>query len=508
MAEKINKAGEAISRKFHKQMGYTVMGFILYMIAIFGTICPKGYVKFDLYKVYFMYAGVGILLVVTLFMSLQNLDGGKSAKKKFSLIDILFASTIVCWLIGCALSVDKTSAFMGDDFRRTGYLYMACMMVGAWIVFRYFVYHTVLGMVFSVWCILTNLLSILQYYGIDPFNWQYYRQALHLKSVFGNIDQNAAMCAVQLAVLFTIIMLEKNKVTMCLALVGVAFAVCGGFTDHSAGFFMAAFVVLTAIGIGVRNSELFRRLWYAFVAMYAGFLYQMMNYTHTRDYIYYNEQLTIFLFTHNWVKIGLAILLIVMGAMAFALKNVFDKYGKRISIAWFIFYGLIVLIGFAFIIYVSTHAAKYPEGTTLHSFVVTDARFGSGRGEIWQEGFKAFKEGSFTEKLFGIGFCNISRLKLCDATFAPNGERLADLHNAYLDMLLTCGILGVGTYFATLIALLVSAVKRLKEDGKAMLPLLVVGAYLGVSLINFNLIITTPMAWLALAIGHNKFKAE
>ncbi|MBO4461526.1 MAG: O-antigen ligase family protein, partial [Lachnospiraceae bacterium] len=147
-------------------------------------------------------------------------------------------------------------------------------------------------------------------------------------------------------------------------------------------------------------------------------------------------------------------------------KPLVEKLGVWMSRIWFILLGILLLIIAGAFIYANKNAASIAEDALLHKIVIAD-HWGSGRAEIWKEAIRLFGEGSLKDKLFGIGFNNISRFNLLAEIL--NGQTLADAHNVYLDMLLTCGILGAGLYFSTIIAMIVKAAKYAKECPGAIL---------------------------------------
>lgn len=495
---KKDRAQSAIERKIAFKMGIWCVIFLFYMMFGFGTVCVQGYVYYDNWKWILLLLGVGIFVVGSGLLSLQNLDKSFTRKLKFSIVDILFLATIVTWLIGSLLSVDRSSAFLGDAYRKTGFLYVGAIIIAAFIVSKYAFHHFALSIGFAVWTIITNIVGIMQYYEKDIFNWQMYRQYTSLRSMFGNVDQYSAMCAFFLAVLIAIFMLEKNLPALIVTGIAIVVDTIAGLASSSAGFYFALFGVLVAIGFALRNGTYLRRLWMAAIFMYAGVLIQRQFYAKPEYFQSFNEQITLWIFGNGKLIIGAGIALAVLGVLVFLLKNVIDKAGVWISRVWFILCGL-MLIGFiALVIYANKNQANISEEAMLYKLVITDG-WGSGRGRIWKEILRVYKEGSIKDKLFGIGFDNLSRLNLLPGELGP--ATLADAHCAYLDMLLTCGFLGAGLYFALIIAIIVKCARSVKNNPGVIVALVTAAVYLSVVCINFNLNVFLPSCWMAIAFG-------
>lgn len=494
-----NGKSTAIDKKINFRMGILCMVYLFYMMFGFGTICVQGYVLYDDYKSILLISGATVFAVLSIILLLPKLDSMGNKKFKIGIIDALFAGAVVTWLIGTLASVDRHAAFLGDDYRKTGFFFMGLILITGYIVSKFAIYHFALSIGFAVWTIITNIVGIMQYYQHDPFNWQIYRQFTGLRSMFGNSNQYSAMCAVFLSVLLVIFILEKNIPTLIITGIAIVVDMVAGLSSSSAGFYFVLFAILVAIGFALRNPTWLRRLWMVAVMMYAGLLIQRRYYNTTDDWnTHMNEEITKWIFANNKLIIGAAIAIVILGIVVFLAKPLVEKFGTWMSRVWFILFGVLILTFVGAFIYANKNGASIPEEAFLHKIVITE-HWGSGRAEIWKEVLRVFGEGSLKDKLFGIGFNNISRLNLLSEILG--GQTLADAHNVYLDMLLTCGILGAGLYFATIIAMIVRAAKYAKKCPGAMLACVMAATYLGVAFIDFNMNIFFPTCFMVMAYG-------
>lgn len=489
----------AVDKKISFRMGILCMAFLFYMMFGFGTICVQGYILYDEYKNILLIAGTAVFVIASFLLVLPKLDSIGNKKFKIGIIDALFVSTLIVWLIGTLAAVGRHEAFFGDDYRKTGFFFMGLTVLAGYIVSKYARHHFALSIGFAAWTIITNIVGIMQYYQHDPFNWQIYRQFTGLRSMFGNSNQYSAMCAVFLSVLLVIFMLEKNIPTLIITGIAIVVDMVAGLSSSSAGFYFVLFAILAAIGFALRNPTWLRRLWMVATMMYAGLLIQRRFYNTTDDWnTNMNEEITKWIFANNKLIIGLGVALAILGIAVFLAKPLVEKFGVWMSRIWFVLFGILILAIAGAFIYANKNGANIPEEAFLHKIVIAD-HWGSGRAEIWKEAIRLFGEGSLKDKLFGIGFNNISRLNLLSESLG--GQTLADAHNVYLDMLLTCGILGAGLYFATVIAMIVKAAKYAKERPGAILTCVAAATYLAIAFIDFNMNVFFPTCFIVIAYG-------
>ena len=119
-----------------------------------------------------------------------------------------------------------------------------------------------------------------------------------------------------------------------------------------------------------------------------------------------------------------------------------------------------------------------------------------------------FAEGNIFQKLFGIGFNEFSTevyKYYYDELYEVyhNQSILADAHNAYFDLLLSTGILGVVTYFGLIIKVLVSGLRMLKTNKNGLYIVMGIAAYLTVVMVNSNLNVITQVFFAMLAVFLN-----
>lgn len=136
-----------------------------------------------------------------------------------------------------------------------------------------------------------------------------------------------------------------------------------------------------------------------------------------------------------------------------------------------------------------------------NSYFELTAKWGSYRGEIWQQCVQLFSEFSWKEKLFGIGPEALQRITVSGATF--QGKKLDQAHNEYLHYLLTIGIFGMISYIALIGTVIYAAVRKCRSN------MLCAGLFSGLvafwlqAFVNLAQPFTTPImfAFIAVIIG-------
>lgn len=134
-------------------------------------------------------------------------------------------------------------------------------------------------------------------------------------------------------------------------------------------------------------------------------------------------------------------------------------------------------------------------GGWLEIFRVTDA-WGNYRGAIWKRGAGLYMDYSVAEKLFGCGINCLSYL--LDENYAQEmmeltGHRYIDVHNEFLQMLLTTGLVGVIGYFGMILSILKDCVNKIRKNEQLLVGIAGITAFLAQGLVNNSQIVTMPV---------------
>ncbi len=127
-------------------------------------------------------------------------------------------------------------------------------------------------------------------------------------------------------------------------------------------------------------------------------------------------------------------------------------------------------------------------------FKFTDT-WGTYRGTIYRRCIELFKNFTIKEKLIGIG-----PEALLNIAGVLDGEVLDQAHCEYLQILLTTGVVGLGTYLSLIIGVIGTVVKYLRYDAKAVAFGVAIIAYVSQAIVNIAQPFSTPLLYLCIAI--------
>ena len=468
--------------------------YTIYMMFAYVIFCSQGYVAFDTNKRIIFMIGLAALVVAFLLCKSSSLDDKRRQplKSRIGILDYGFMAIGVSWIIATLLSSNKSDAIWGDTFRVMGLVFMLGTVVAAWIFSRYGKWDDTLTWCFLVMVWIENFMEIMQYLGHDFLNWQMDGQYTYLKGTLGAKNQNGCFIVITLAILMAMFLLcrkQSQKIAIGVAL----------FTDFAAGvviesavFYvgMAAVIIVFVYCVLARPEHL-KCAWIESVIFYAALVAMALTYKANPDGVLLIEETSYTLFeVRSLIIIAAGIALI--GAIVFAANNLLAEIGNAIARV----YGCIIL-AVTFITALLALIANASGATSgfLAKFVISDD-FGTRRGMIWKAVLGAFSDSSIINQIFGHGFGQLSQLQLLAEEFASEGT-IADAHNTFFDMLYSTGVIGALLYMAIIIALLVWAVRLYHKDERNMIGILAAVSFITVGLINSNLNVTTPLAWIA-----------
>lgn len=157
---------------------------------------------------------------------------------------------------------------------------------------------------------------------------------------------------------------------------------------------------------------------------------------------------------------------------------------------------------------VAGNVAKYPG---LEKYLLFNDRWGTNRGYAWRIAIENYQKFPLLQKLFGHGpdtFALISYFNNYVDMTGTYGVLFDNVHNEYLQYLVTIGIFGLLAYLGILAALVWDTVKRKLDDPLAMACLFAVLCYWAQAVVNINQPIGTPIMWTLLCITAARGRAR
>ncbi len=496
--------------------------FLYLFLSSFALIISKNaYADITATKLYTLIAMFGlwlILLIVGFVDKIKekqvNLAYFKGAVRNVSVTDIALISYTLIAFISAIFSEYRYSAFMGVKARNEGFLIQLLYISTFFILSRTYVNKWELK-IFAAASIPVSLLGIMQINGyyVGAITYDITRYGRSFISTIGNIDVVSTYLVVPI-ILFTVMYCQsKEKFWRFLYMAAAGFAfylvilmkVRSGFVGMigSVGL-MFPFIAKDRISAS-RIFQMFSLL--AFLVYLEGQIAGIG----TRDFVFFKD------FWSDLFFLG------AMGFLVISLTILFvGKYVKvEKKFIWPVFYyALAIVAGLGVVKYAMSMETRPPRrsvmtilyemGQILKGNISDD--FGSSRIYAWKVGYRFFKE----KPILGHGPDTIRDLWMIEE-YKVSMERsnviFDKLHNDYLQVLVTTGILGLVSYLTFQVSLFFRSFK--KFDQPLVVALATTGlCFCGQAVFNIGVPIVSPYGWIifgmlaALLVDHKERKIE
>ncbi|MEE1304895.1 MAG: O-antigen ligase family protein [Agathobacter sp.] len=408
---------------------------------------------------------------------------------------------IAAWCVSLYFSFDRYECFIGNQHKKTGLLFYIIAILTAIIIRKNLKWKTSM-----TWCLIAStgivsLLQILNRWGIDPLG--YWSQVSETDqpwyiSTLGQINYNAAFVCLTLSIVICMFILcrEKRKKIIFGTVMVIGFA--GGICCCADGFYVGMLVAfLIVFAYACIKPKFWKEAWSLCLCWWIAnamisILYNFLPGNNTGIWGVSEKILDIKVIALETVLL-IAFYLVVRFGNEFLEKNAL--WIKRI------YAGIISLMCLVpAVLFIVATWQNFPENHPLHWFVFNE-QWGTNRGSIWIKAVKLFEESDIIHKLFGYGH-NMVALSLSEVLgINKGGIVIADVHNTYLNMLITSGIIGLILFLIAMIYLLKNGIRLIKENKESGLFVVAgTGTYLAQALINGPQSITSPIVLLGFGI--------
>lgn len=477
--------------------------YLIYMMSVFVLICPQGFVQYDYYKRAMLYIGTIAFIILSFLVFLLSICNESNIKEylktKFNRSDVWMAGLLCVWTISYLGCKYKDVAFMGDSFRYIGFSSMMLTVISCWIVSKNFEFQkwmpwflTIISSIIFVW-------QNLNYYGIDPLNWQMDGQYTHLQSCLGNVNQNAFFDALILSVMIGLFLLAKTYVEQILCGIAIFLGFMGGIAARSDTYYFGIVVCLAIVlGYALAHPSYLKKSWIVVTLFVISILIQKFGYNKILQSYVSLESITALLYQSKMILLML-VMVVALGIIAFFGTKWKENTSKIVFRIYLGVVGIIVLGIIGLVIYANKTEIAPESGSFLLNLKLNDA-FGAYRGIIWKVAIEMFGEGNLFQKIFGYGFSNFSLytyLNHADEVTVFGDQILADAHNIYLDLLVSSGLAGIAFYFGLIGTVFYKMIKNLKNV-VVVCGIGLIASYLMLGLLNANLIVITPIFFMLL----------
>ncbi|MCR5279472.1 MAG: O-antigen ligase family protein [Lachnospiraceae bacterium] len=179
-----------------------------------------------------------------------------------------------------------------------------------------------------------------------------------------------------------------------------------------------------------------------------------------------------------------------------------DTFGKLVCVLTAAFFGAIILL-----IVINTKSGGKIPVIGKHEFFMFNREWGTLRGTDWEAAIRLFIAQSPFGKLFGSGpdtfwFLAMDHpdvLAIIKENF--HNTRLTNAHCEIFTVLINQGLLGLAAYLAISVSMFAALFKRLKDNPRYMMFILVIIMYHANNLISFEQITSTPFFYMVLGIS-------
>ncbi len=493
---------------------------INYYLVLMFTVFPLFYtnqfskIRHDKFYVY-MGLSIALILLELVVLIINLFDKGrvrnlreKKWYQQLTVPDFAFTALIAVYVISTLLSKTPLDAFTGEAGRNNGLLIFILFFAVYLIISRLYRVKEYVFVVMAAGCFAVYLLSILNFFYIDPLNmYAGYDQntIIDFTATIGNKNIMSAFCCLTTPLFMMLYMNRKHKTFkfVYLAVCGTGFAsmLC---SDSESGFLGFVPILALILLFYSRNISMLRKYFTAISSMLiCSKLLIAFSLASRGVEKGFGTMQTLFIYDYKSL-----IAIVIMLVVVFALWYIEDKNSevvipKAVPIALGALYAVIfaVIVGlFVRYSFIDTNS-KLGGVMTFFRF---NEKWGTHRGFMWIKGWEIFKTSGVKNALIGSGpdtFYHMFLPYFSELSEKFNNSSTNCAHNEFLNYLVTTGVLGLGAYVTLFVSAVVRAVKAAKFNAMTVVFIAPVVCYLFQSVVNIANPIVTPILFIFLAMS-------
>ncbi len=464
---------------------YLKYGYLITICTILPLYMAHGY--FELGESKAIAYLVMSLIFALLFLLVQNRNFFKAEKLSpllsYALLTFLFSN-----VVSFIYSVDKKVSFLGLSGWRNGLLTTLLCLFFFYVFYEedrvsYYIIAAVL-----MTPLLESVLVILNRFDVYPF--EIYGKNAAFVATIGNINWFVGYMSVfvplGIGLCYRMKLFSKEFFVCSIYVLVTLMALMLQGSDSAALVLCASFVVLLFFSIATREG--FRKylaiLFILGLSMEGSFIIYSI---YEKRYVYEDNLLL------SVCKLHTGLILMAFVFFMFCISRLFEALGFHFMektyryIAGFIV-SIILLTGVYYV------------------FISFDLTMGNGRGLIYSMSLDMFGRMDQFRKLVGAGQDCFKAYAYSDIETADSllnifgGNILTNAHCVPLTILIERGLLGLSAY-VLLIAAFVKEIYLKRNKHAGVICALILASYLVNSFVSFDLVISTPYLFLAMAIG-------
>lgn len=157
-----------------------------------------------------------------------------------------------------------------------------------------------------------------------------------------------------------------------------------------------------------------------------------------------------------------------------------------------------------FVLYDANIAGNGERYGAVANYVILDNEWGTGRGYVWKLALKIYDDFPLSHKLFGYGpdtFGVITVQNFWDEMLSISKQKFENVHNEYLQYLITIGIVGLISYVSMLGTSLYHMIRTGLKRPVIMAFVFGVVCYCVQAVVNISVPMVMPLVMLLIAMG-------
>lgn len=415
---------------------------------------------------------------------------------------------IALWVFSAALSTifskHKIIALMGNDGRSFGFITVCCLAVMMVLISNCTIDYRFFINVFLCAGVIVSVLAVFNFLGIDFIGfYNGVDKGLRemFQTTFGHVDICSNYFAISVPVAYFMYMYEENTKRKIFYMFALWCTFMGSFAGgcDSGYIILAVVTVLTLIFM-----DSYKRLFYSAVAALILTITAkiMMILNGMFEDAKHMDSIAIMI-TGNKVIIFLVLFMIIMCAVSLVRCDKCSEKEFRIVKIALITILLVIMVALVALFIYFSFIDKDKDIGSLANILRFDDEWGSRRGYIWKRGMQYYADSSLKDKIIGVGPDTLQQsLKKVygEEMLARFSAYYDNMHNEYMQYLVTTGVLGLVSYMGIVICAIKTAIKSI--SGNIYMRALFAGmvCYLVQAMVNVNQIITTPYLFIVMAM--------
>lgn len=493
--------------------------YVCFVMAFYPLIFHNGYydIVTSKFYVYVIVTGLFILGELVIFAAKkifsQNCNEGEK-RHNVHMADIFMIIFLVVNVLSVIFSENSRYAITGASGRNVGLITVVMMCLSYFIISLKVKINDTFYYLLTLGSSIISGIAIFQFIGIDILGFYEgltYSQRITYISSIGHVDIFTTYFSITIPILFLKYMWEEKKTKKYIYLIGLVLNICGMMTGQcdSAYIILGMSLIVTlyfAKGKLDISKFLFplviSMIWTRFLLLINCKMSEPRKLSIITDKIFSNIMCVIII-----LLFMASITVKIVNKKNTEKQNEKNSSSDRRNIVSIIF--LMLTIFYLTVIMIFSTVLKDVKLSNYEDILRFSDSYGSYRGYIWKIVVKDYVGLDVKKKLIGVGTDSVMphfEDKYGTDMYRVTGAYYDNAHNEYLQYLITNGFLGLFSYGAMVICLLVDKEnKENKEDKEdesdnSMMARGAVFCYLVQAVIGINQVVTTPLLFILFSV--------